>query len=76
LHIRQGRQNRYYLFESLWRLENNGGTKYPDRALAEGVITDVYYFAYMKLLYESVDRLLELENEYQKALETLLYYRM
>jgi outer membrane protein TolC len=57
-------------------IEAGGGTKYPDRALAAGEITVVNYFAYLKVLYESEDRLMELENEYHKALATLLDYRL
>ncbi|MDF1559360.1 MAG: TolC family protein [Bacteroidales bacterium] len=57
-------------------IEAGGGTKYPDKALAAGEITVVNYCAYMKVLYESEDRLMELENEYHKVLATLLDYRL
>lgn len=55
---------------------SGGGTKYPDKALEAGEISVSTYFMYLKSLYESEDRLLELENEYQKALAVLLDHRL
>lgn len=57
-------------------LESGGGTKYPDKALSAGEISVATWFMYMKSLFESEDRLLELENEYHKALAILLDYRL
>jgi cobalt-zinc-cadmium efflux system outer membrane protein len=57
-------------------LESGGGTKYPDMALSNGEITITTYFMYLEVLYQSEDRLLELENEYQKTVATLLDYRL
>lgn len=57
-------------------IDSGGGTKYPDKALEAGEISVSTYFMYLKSLYESEDRLLELENEYQKALAVLLDHRL
>jgi outer membrane protein TolC len=57
-------------------LESGGGTRYPDIALSAGEITLTTWFMYIEVLYESEDRLLELENEYQKALATLLDHNL
>lgn len=57
-------------------IESGGGTKYPDKALEGGEISVSTYFMYLKSLYESEDRLLELENEYHKALAALLDHRL
>lgn len=57
-------------------VESSGGTKYPDKALSAGEISVASYFMYLEVLYQSEDRLLELENEYHKALATLLDYKL
>lgn len=57
-------------------IEPGGGTKYPGKALEAGEISIVTYFVYMKSLFESEDRLLELENEYYKSLADLLDYTL
>lgn len=57
-------------------IETGGGTRYPDKALEAGEISVSTYFMYLKSLYESEDRLLELENEYHKALAALLDHRL
>ncbi len=57
-------------------LESGGGTRYPDIALASGEISVTTWFMYLEVLYESEDRLLELENEYQKALALLLDHEL
>jgi len=57
-------------------LESGGGTRYPDSALMSGEITVTTYFLYLNGLYQSEDKLLELENEYQKSLATLLDYEL
>ncbi|MBN2665960.1 MAG: TolC family protein, partial [Bacteroidales bacterium] len=57
-------------------IESGGGTKYPDKALEACEISVSTYFMYLKSLYESEDRLLELENEYHKALAALLDHRL
>ena len=57
-------------------LESGGGTKYPDIALSDGEISITTYFMYLEVLYQSEDRLLELENEYQKTVATLLDHRL
>ncbi|MDZ7634391.1 MAG: hypothetical protein U5L72_08140 [Bacteroidales bacterium] len=49
-------------------ISSGGGTKYTDKALSAGEISVATYFMYMKVLYEAEDRLVELENEYHKAL--------
>lgn len=53
-------------------IESGGGTKFPDKALSAGEISLPAYFIYMKVLYESEDKLLELENQYHKAVAGLL----
>ena len=57
-------------------IESGGGTKYPDKALEAGEISVSTYFIYMKSLYESEDRLMELESEYYKTLASLLDYKL
>ncbi|MDX9946084.1 MAG: TolC family protein [Bacteroidales bacterium] len=57
-------------------IESGGGTRYPDKALEAGEISVSTYFMYLKPLYESEDRLLELENEYHKELAELLDHRL
>ncbi|MFZ2340825.1 MAG: TolC family protein [Bacteroidales bacterium] len=57
-------------------IEAGGGTKYPDKALEAGEISVSTYFMYLKSLFESEDRLLELENEYHKELAALLDHRL
>ncbi|MFO7620129.1 MAG: TolC family protein [Bacteroidales bacterium] len=57
-------------------ITSGGGTKYSDKALSSGEISVITYFMYLNVLYESEDRLLELENEYNKALAVLLDYRL
>lgn len=57
-------------------IESGDGTKYPGKALEAGEISVTTYFMYMKALYASEDRLLELENEYYKALASLLDHRL
>jgi len=57
-------------------IESGGGTSYADKALEAGEITVATYFVYMKSIFESQDRLLELENEYFKALASLLDHRL
>jgi len=57
-------------------LESGDGTKYLDTALSAGEISVTTYFLYLGVLYQSEDRLMELENEYQKSLATLLDHRL
>ncbi len=57
-------------------LESGGGTKYLDTALSNGEISVTTYFLYLDVLYQSEDRLMELENEYQKSLATLLDHEL
>ncbi len=57
-------------------LASTEGSKYPDRALEAGEISLAAYFNYLDLLYRTEDRLLELENEYNKALAAILDYRL
>jgi len=57
-------------------IESGGGIKYPDKALSAGEISITTYFMYLEVLYQSEDRLLELENEYHKALATLLDHKL
>jgi len=57
-------------------LESGGGTRYADMALTAGEISVTTWFMYLEVLYESEDRLLELENEYQKALAVLLDHKL
>lgn len=57
-------------------IESGGGSKYPDKALEAGEISVATYFIYMKSLFESQDRLLELENEYYKSVASLLDHRL
>ena len=57
-------------------IESGGGTSYADKALEAGEITVATYFVYMKSIFESQDRLLELENEYFKVLASLLDHRL
>ncbi len=52
-------------------LETGGGTKYLDTALDAGEISVTTYFTYLEAIYKSEDRLLELQNEYQKSLARL-----
>ena len=57
-------------------IESGGGTKYTDKALSAGEISVASYFIYMKVLYDAEDRLFELENEYHKAMASLLDYSL
>ncbi len=57
-------------------ISSGGGTKYPYKALEAGEISLPTYFMYLKVLYESEDKLLELENAYYKALTSLMDYRL
>lgn len=57
-------------------IESGNGTRYPDKALAAGEISVSTWFIYMRSLFEAEDRLLELENEYHKALAILLDYKL
>lgn len=84
LKLRSEAQNNYSRAAALQKslseireiIESGGGTRYPDKALEAGEISVSTYFMYMKSLYESEDRLLELENEYHKALAALLDHRL
>ncbi|HLN56279.1 MAG TPA: TolC family protein [Bacteroidales bacterium] len=57
-------------------METGGGTKYLDAALQAGEIPIMTYFTYMEAVYLTEDRLLELENEYQKSLARLLDHEL
>ncbi len=57
-------------------LASTKGSMYPDKALMAGEISIPAYFSYLGLLYRTEDRLLELENEYNKAVAALLDYRL
>jgi outer membrane protein TolC len=84
LKLRSEAQNNYSRAAALQKsvseireiIESGGGTRYPDKALEAGEISVSTYFMYMKSLYESEDRLMELENEYHKALAALLDHRL
>ncbi|MDX9902501.1 MAG: TolC family protein [Bacteroidales bacterium] len=67
-------QKSFYEIREL--ISSGGGTKYPDKALEAGEISVINYFAYLKVLYASEDRLLELEKEYHKALAGLLDHKL
>lgn len=51
-------------------------TKYQDKALDAGEISITTYFSYLEVIYESQDRLLELENEYYRSLAKLLDHEL
>ena len=84
LKLRSEAQNNYSRAAALQKsvseireiIESGGGTRYPDKALEAGEISVSTYFMYLKSLYESEDRLMELENEYHKALAALLDHRL
>jgi outer membrane protein TolC len=57
-------------------MESADGTRYPDMALTAGEISVTTWFMYLEVLYESEDRLLELENDYQKSLALLLDHKL
>jgi outer membrane protein TolC len=57
-------------------LVSGEGTQYLDTALSNGEISVTTYFLYLDIFYQSEDRLLELENEYQKSLATLLDHEL
>lgn len=57
-------------------LEPGGGREYLDTALDAGEISITTYFTYLEAIYRSEDRLLNLENEFQKSLARLLDHRL
>jgi len=57
-------------------LQTGEGNRYPDIALSNGEITVTTYFLYLDAIYQTEDRLLEMENEYQKSLATLLDHEL
>ncbi len=77
--LKSGLRNQYSEMKALQRsiselnmiLETSGGTKYLDSALEAGEIPITVYFNYVEPIYMSEDKLLELENEYNKSIARL-----